>query len=152
MKNFYRQLFTGKAALLVAVATTLLGCSRTPDGPPRVAIEGQVTFRGKPLEKGSILFIPVGDTTGPKAGAVIESGEYRLSSDRGPVVGRLRVEIRGEKEFGYDITEPTESVRHIGEPMPAETIPLEFNERSTIEIETRTSGENAFDFHLPMRP
>lgn len=147
-----RRCWVVRAALLTVLATTLSGCSRTDEGPPRVAVDGQVTFRGRPVEKGSILFVPMGETQGPKTGAVIEGGRYRLSKDRGPVIGKLRVEIRAEQKLGYDITEPTESVKHIGEPMPRSEIPPEFNDKSTLVVETTPDGDNSFDFHLPAKP
>jgi len=138
-----------RGAPLALLALLLAGCIGSDGGPPRVAVNGEVTFRGKPVQKGSILFIPTGETRGPQAGAVIENGQYQLSSDRGPVVGKLRVEIRAERKLGYDITEPSESVRHIGEPMPKGEIPPEYNDQSTLVIETTPDGDNLFNFHLP---
>ncbi|MDA1052090.1 MAG: hypothetical protein O3C40_16620 [Planctomycetota bacterium] len=140
-----------RAGLLTMLAT-LPGCNGSDEGPPRVAVDGQVTFRGQAVEKGSIVFIPTGETQGPKTGTVIEAGRYRLAKDRGPVIGKLRVEVRAEQELDYDITEPTETVKHIGEPMPRSEIPPEFNDRSTLFIETTPDGDNSFDFHLPAKP
>jgi hypothetical protein len=130
----------------------LAGCSGSSDGPARVAVDGQVTYRGEPVSKGSILFIPIEDTRGPRVGTAIEQGRYRIPRHRGPVVGLLRVEIRAERKLAYDITEPTESVKHIGEPLPSNDIPPEFNEASTLVIATRANGANTFHFHLPGRP
>ncbi|MBW3539812.1 MAG: hypothetical protein KY476_06040 [Planctomycetes bacterium] len=127
----------------------LLGCGGSDAGPPRVAVDGEVTFEGRPLEKGSILFIPAGESRGPRTGAVVEAGQYRLPRERGPIVGQLRVEIRAESKLDYDTTEPTESVRHIGEPRPPGVIPPEYNERSILAVETTAEGPNSFDFHLP---
>lgn len=132
----------------VLIAACLAGCGGT-DGPPRVPVEGAVTFQGQPIEKGSILFIPTNDTTGPSTGGTIESGRYELEHERGPVIGTLRVEIRADREFGYDITEPTESVKHIGEPFPENEIPTEYNDESVLTVTTTESGDNRFDFHLP---
>lgn len=140
------------AAVLAFLVALPPGCNGRDDGPPRVAVDGEVTFRGRPVEKGSILFVPMGETQGPKTGAVIEGGRYRLSNDRGPVIGKLRVEIRAEQKLDYDITEPTESVKHIGEPMPRSEIPPEFNDRSRLVVETTPDGDNSFDFHLPEEP
>ncbi|MBW3541662.1 MAG: hypothetical protein KY476_15445 [Planctomycetes bacterium] len=140
--------FIRRTAWCAVLATILPGCGGT-DGPERVAVDGEVTFGGRPVARGSILFIPIDDTRGPRAGAVVEDGRYRLPKDRGPVIGRLRVEIRAERELGYDITEPTESVKHIGEPLPQGEIPPRYNDRSTLVVETTADGENSFDFHLP---
>ena len=125
------------------------GCGGTGDGPPRVPIEGEVTFHGRPLVKGSILFIPTDGTTGPGTGTTIEAGRYELERERGPVIGKLRVEIRADRDFGYDITEPTETVKHIGEPMPRNEIPAQYNDESILTVTTTEAGDNTFDFHLP---
>lgn len=130
----------------------MAGCSGNSDGPARVAVDGQVTLRGEPVGKGSILFIPIEDTRGPRVGTAIEQGRFRIPRDRGPVIGRLRVEIRAERSLGYDITEPTESVMHIGEPLPPNDIPPEFNDASTLVITTTAKGSNSFQFHLKDTP
>ena len=136
------------ATWCAVLATMLPGCGGTDGRPERIAVDGEVTFGGRPVVRGSILFIPMDDTRGPKAGAIVEAGRYRLPRDRGPVIGRLRVEIRAERELDYDITEPTESVKHIGEPLPQDEIPPSYNDRSTLVVETTADGENSFDFHL----
>lgn len=143
----------GRLSRIVSLGSLLivsLACSGSPEGPTRVSVEGEVTFHGQPLEEGAILFIPTGDTRGPSTGATIEAGKYYLPADRGPVIGELRVEIQAEKEIGYDITEPTETVQHIGEPLPAGQIPPEYNDRSILFVNTSANGENSFDFHLPI--
>lgn len=132
------------AALLVCLA----GCGGAGNGPPRVHVEGEATFHGQPIESGSILFIPTDGTTGPSTGTAIESGRYELGHDRGPVIGTLRVEIRADRDFGYDITEPTETVKHIGEPMPENEIPAQYNDDSILTVKTTETGDNNFDFHL----
>lgn len=126
------------------------GCGGAPEGPQRVSVEGEVTFHGKPLEQGAILFIPTGDTRGPSAGATIKAGKYYLPHDRGPIIGELRVEIQADPEIGYDITEPTETVQHIGEPLPSGEIPPEYNNRSILLVKTSAEDDNKFDFHLPI--
>ncbi len=133
---------------VVLLAAGLAGCGGA-DGLPRVPVEGAVTFQGQPIEKGSILFIPADETSGPSTGAQIESGRYELEHERGPVIGTLRVEIRADRDFGYDITEPTETVKHIGEPFPENEIPAEYNDESILTVTTTESGDNRFDFHLP---
>ncbi|MDA1017636.1 MAG: hypothetical protein O3A00_24655, partial [Planctomycetota bacterium] len=71
--------------LAVLVLMCVMGCGGSE--PHRVPVEGRVTFRGQPIEKGSIVFIPTGDSKGPRAGTSIESGRYELEADRGPVIG-----------------------------------------------------------------
>lgn len=138
------------SVLSAVLVVCLAGCGGSGDGPARVPVEGEVTFHGQAIEKGSILFIPASGTTGPRTGATIESGRYALDHDRGPVIGTLRVEIRADRDFGYDITEPTETVRHIGEPFPENEIPAQYNDESVLTVTTTEAGDNRFDFHLPV--
>jgi len=135
--------------MLVVSSLATLGCGAHDDGPRRVAAEGEITFQGRPLERGAILFVPAGNTKGPRAGAIIEDGRYRVAQENGPVLGRLRVEIRSAPNYGYDATEPTESVKHIGEPLPRDDIPPQYNDRSKLVVETTAEGKNVFNFHLP---
>ena len=62
--------------LLLAVLAT--GCgSRLP------SVQGTVTYQGKPVTKGNILFVP--DAGGPTAEGVIGAdGRYTLTTDRQP--------------------------------------------------------------------
>lgn len=136
---------------LLVLLIVLLGCG-VPDGPPRVAVEGEVSLNGKPIENGSILFIPAEGTQGPQAGRKIQNGYYQLSRSEGPVIGMLRVEIRADQELAYDPTEPEESVLHIGESLPPNPVPPIYNERSTLLVETTAEGENRFDFRLRAGP
>ncbi len=67
----------------VVFSLMLVGCGSGDDLGKRYAVYGTVTYNGKPLEKGSILFYPV--TPDPKginngANGVIVNGEYTLSS------------------------------------------------------------------------
>src|SRR5690349_18217501 len=72
-----------------------VGCS---DG--RVEISGQVTMAGKPLERGTISFLPL-DGKGNSAGAKIEDGTYQ-SKDVLP--GKKRVEITAVGKTGKRIS------------------------------------------------
>jgi len=80
--------------LLLAFLTCTIGCGRS-DGPKMIAVTGQITLDGKPLDAGSISFLPV-DGNGVPSGAKISGGAYR--ADVPP--GEKRVEIRAPKVVG----------------------------------------------------
>lgn len=85
-------------AVCVAWAPLLLsGCSRD-NSPVRYAVAGNVTFAGKPVPAGSILFSPeLANEQGNVAGfATIKNGKYDTSDGgKGVVGGRQIVTISG---------------------------------------------------------
>jgi hypothetical protein len=71
--------------IVAALAILIAGCSH---GPPMGDVQGTVTVNGKPLEEGTIRFLPVnGDTQA--TGGSIRNGTFRIQV---PVV-KQRVEI-----------------------------------------------------------
>ena len=94
------------AAILVGVAA----CG--PDNGLNLAtVQGKVTYKGKPIKNGTVMFVPDESkgATGPQAiGTIKSDGTYILSSqdaDDGAVVGMHKVGI-----LGLD-PEPTEQGR-----------------------------------------
>ena len=77
-------------SLLVVFA---LGCGSADDGLPRVSVEGEVTYEGKPVDSGSVTFLPGKGTTGPSASGAVKQGHYSIPLERGPVVGSYRVTV-----------------------------------------------------------
>ena len=85
--------FVGLLVLSVAI-----GCGGGPAGPPRYDVSGSVTYDGKPLPVGHIMFQP--DTnkgnSGPATTIRIVDGEFNSqSSGTGVVAGEHRVYISG---------------------------------------------------------
>lgn len=73
---------------VLAMVAFLVGCNRTT-GPARYDVSGAVTFDGKPVPTGSIIFAP--DTSkgndGPGASAEIKDGVYRTRAGQGTIGG-----------------------------------------------------------------
>ena len=66
------------SVLGLACSLTLVGCGG--DGlPPRYAVSGTVTFKGQPLAKGEITFMP-DVPTGRGGSAVIKDGAFKLTT------------------------------------------------------------------------
>ncbi|WP_439629789.1 hypothetical protein [Gemmata sp.] len=78
------------AAVLAPLAT---GC----DGTGRRELSGTVTYDGKPLPSGTILFEP--DATkgndGPPGSATVTNGQYRTDPGKGVTGGPYRVRVQG---------------------------------------------------------
>ena len=79
-------------ALLALALAAVAGCG-DPDVLPTVPVHGTVTFKGKPLPKGKILFQP---EKGQPATGAIEDGKFVLSTYRhgdGAVAGTHKVAV-----------------------------------------------------------
>ena len=84
--------------------STFIGCGGSEnsyEGPQRAAVSGAVTFEGKPIEMGSIRFIPIDSTMRPVSG-LIGQGTYSIEEGKGPNLGEYRVEI-----LAMDVSEST---------------------------------------------
>ena len=122
----------------------LAGCG--PADSKRASVNGRVTFNGKPLADGAITFTPHAGNEGPPAGGTIHDGEYSIGYEKGPVIGKNRVEISAFRETGKTITigygpGATDMAERV------ETIPAKYNENSEL-IEDLKPGRNAIDFEL----
>ena len=137
---------TNTLVFLAAVLGFCAGCDS--DGPLRAAVRGTVSVDGKPLKKGSIVFVPVEGTKGPKAAGQIIDGSYELPEELGPVVGRVRVEIRAEQNLGFALDDPSQFTRYGGHRLPANPIPARYNERSQLVKRTVAGEVNRFDFAI----
>jgi hypothetical protein len=85
------------AAILVLLAA---GCGG-PSRPETVALSGRVTYQGKPVTCGEIMFYP--EQGRPAAGAIGPDGSYRLTtfvSGDGATPGRYRVTILAVRVTG----------------------------------------------------
>lgn len=69
-----------------------LGCGRSTN-LDKVIVEGVVSYDGKPVQNGEILFYPTGGTEGPVSGAPIVDGRYRAVAKGGVPVGQQVVKI-----------------------------------------------------------
>lgn len=127
--------------LVLALAA---GCRR--ESVERGAVRGEVSFAGKPVERGHVVFLPQGNQPGASASAEIVGGKYELPRETGPSVGSHRVEILATRSAGK---------REAGTPFPPGTlvevteqfIPPRFNHQSVLTAEI-ASGDNVVDFAL----
>jgi hypothetical protein len=131
------------AVSIVCVSVVLLGsgCGRTSRGNSTVS--GQVKLDGKPVEQGSILFLPMQGAKGREASGPIERGVYKLSA---VAVGQNRVEIRTMRKTGQKV--PMPYAKHgetVDEEVPA--VAERFNSASTLTFEVKP-GDNVADFEV----
>ncbi len=131
---------------LIAAVLTVIGCSK-PEGPQTMRVWGDVSYDGKPIERGTIDFVSTDGS--PPAQAPIEAGRYDLAAKEGPVAEKTyRVEIHALAKTGKTVPNlmpgggPTMDVL-------VETIPVKYNAQSTLKVTiSPEASKNQHDFKL----
>jgi hypothetical protein len=67
--------------LFALIVFLIVGCNRTPPGPPMATVKGKVTYDGKPVD-GTIQFKPDKETPAP---IEIKNGAYNGQAQIGPL-------------------------------------------------------------------
>ena len=125
--------------LLACILLFGLGCSQAPTGPAEFPVSGTVTFDGKPIEAGRILFRKIGD--GDRAyGSEIKGGAYSFTSE----AGKVKVEITASRI----IPGKFESPNGVPEPVGEMYIPKKYNSQTTLEADVKAEGDNTIPFEL----
>lgn len=102
---------------IVFVLAVAAGCDDGGPGYPCVTFSGEVTVAGRPLESGSMQFVPVEGDQGPTVGAVIENGQYHASNVPLGKVHVLFTAIKQGKQVGSVEDIPVfETIQLIPEP------------------------------------
>ncbi|HVJ68966.1 MAG TPA: hypothetical protein VM510_13340 [Caulifigura sp.] len=113
----------------------LTGCGGS--GLKLYPVKGKVSYNGKPLTTGSVMFTP--KAKGPAAyGAIGADGTYKLMTgeEEGAVAGPHTVMISAMKDNG------------VNSPM-SYLIPAKYgSESSGLEADVKDQGENTFDFAI----
>jgi hypothetical protein len=82
----------------ILITIWALGCMSDP-GPTRYRVSGEVTFDGKPVPHGEILFTPDSGkgNSGPQGIAIIQDGLYDTAGTRAPGIagGATVVQVAG---------------------------------------------------------
>jgi hypothetical protein len=128
------------AATLVVGA---LGCGGGSD-LPLAEVRGVVTYKGKPLESGDVVFSPQGGTPGPQATGKIESdGSYRMmtNDNYGAAIGTHKVTVASRAEQS--------EADYKSLKIPKLLTPTKYaNEQETPLTFDVKEGENRFDIDL----
>ena len=128
---------TRTVAVFFVTAGLIAGCGGTPEGD----VSGTVIYDGKPIEQGSISFIPA-DGNGPSAGGGIKDGKY--SASKVPV-GMAKIKITGAKVTSkkkmYD--DPSSDWVMTS----TEMLPTKYNDKTELLYDVRP-GSQQKDFDL----
>ncbi len=138
-----------QGALWFACCALFLFTAGCQKGPRRAAVSGQVLVDRVPLAEGSISFFPTDGTEGPEAGEAIRDGKYVIPVDRGVIVGKNKVVIRGFRKSGRLVPDIWDKGKMIDENEKA--LGPEYNDETTLIREIQ-DGKNTFDFDLKGLP
>lgn len=144
-------------ALIVGLALAGAGPSGcgAPNGVPVAKVRGTITYRGKPVAKASVSFIPETPGTIPALATTDENGSYALSTydtgDGAPVGPcRVAVSLTGPSpplpEHLAKAEAAAETLRMPGKPL----IPKKYfsAETSRLKADVVAGKDNVFDFNL----
>jgi hypothetical protein len=125
---------------IVAVFST--GCS----GTNQQSLSGNVTWQGKPIERGAINLFPL-SSDGITVGSEIKNGTFSIDQQYGPTPGKYRVEVlafrkTGKSEFDVDQNKQIE--------IEEQFLPRNFNQAS--KLETEIVGNKANILTLDLTP
>lgn len=131
------------------VAISLSGCGGEPT-PIMVPASGTVTLDGKPLDAGTIRFIPAPPFQGRAAYGTIEDGKFSIPGDRGLVSGNHRVEIESAVSWGFEVDDEEAYTRRSKEGWtpPPGAIPPKYNRQSTLTRLVDPGAPPVFKFEL----
>ena len=99
-------------------------------GPERVVVSGTVTYNGKPIADGAILFAPTSAV--PTVGGVIMDGKYKVDGLGGVPVGTHKVRFEAFRADPLAGKDP-QRVR-FGDTVRRQYLPGKFNTDSQMEM------------------
>jgi hypothetical protein len=120
--------------LIMGLTLPLVGCG---DGkPPKYSLSGTVTFEGKPVPEGSIMFQAADKRTAPDTAQIVD-GKYSLEL----MAGEKIVMVEASKFVGPE--DKTMGVR------PRDQyLPHRYNVETTLKMEVKPQDGNVYDLSL----
>lgn len=129
-----------RIAALLGLVLAVAGCSGSEDGPSLYRVSGEVTYDGKPIENGTILFRNTG-SDGRAYQGEIKNGKYDLKSE----AGSMRVEITGSRVIPGKFKEVNPGEK---DPVSEMYVPAKYNSKTTLEAKVEEKS-NEIPFNLP---
>ena len=126
-------------ALFVCLILGSLGCSSRTSAPDMHIVHGTVTFDGKPLETGRILFRQT-EGDGRAYSTEIVEGSYTLEVKEGPTLVTITASRLIPGKFDNSNGTP--------EQMGEMYIPAKYNRKTELNALVTPGGKNQFTFDL----
>ena len=125
-----------------------VGCGPRSD---RLAVNGEVTLDGAPLDQGAIRLTSTGSEKLFASGAVVRDGKFHVPQEKGLPPGTYRVEISSPDTAAPPVVYKSAPGEPTLPPTAPERIPPEYNSKSKQTIEVTTAGDNNFKFDILRR-
>lgn len=128
----------------------LAGC-KAPNPEGREDVTGKITLNGKPLENGYIIFQPDAAQSamqGDGGGGPVNAGEYHLTGQFGIKPGEYTVVLRQAIDYDAKTGEPATLETSLGDTVPCQMLPAEFNRASKIRFTVVKGKKNVFDYEI----
>lgn len=126
-------------ALAVCLLLGSVGCSSSTSGPDMHVVQGTVTFDGKPIETGRILFRQT-EGDGRAYSTEIVEGTYKLEVKEGPT----EVAITASRLIPGKFDNSNGTPEQMGEMY----IPAKYNQKTELNALVESGSENQFSFDL----
>lgn len=130
---------TSLALFVCLVLGASLGCSPSTSAPDMQIVEGTVTFDGKPIETGRILFRQT-EGDGRAYSTEIVEGSYKLEVKQGP----SEVTITASRLIPGKFDNSNGTPEQMGEMY----IPARYNRKTELNALVTPDGKNQFAFDL----
>lgn len=124
-----------RLGIIVVLGVLLLQSCSGSGAVPTYPVTGSVTFGGKPIEKGSIVFDPA-DGQGTSAMGGIENGQFTAQVPA------------GEKILRISAVRTTDQKDQYGSLISESYVPAKYNLESEIKKTVKPNEENKFDLAL----
>jgi len=131
------------------------GCGERITRPPLGKVSGKVTYNGKPVTKGSVIFTPVqgkgGDTGQNAVGQLGSDGSYELTTfdtGDGAILGQHTVTVQADSKDINELNKirPDGTVPYI---LPKPAIPEKYTNATKSPLRfTVSAGSNTYDIQL----
>jgi hypothetical protein len=144
---------------LLMVACLAADCGCRPKGPQTAPVGGKVTYAGKPVTEGTILFWSTNGAT-VASGQLGPDGSYRLTTHpnlEGAALGSHRVTIRAVKTLKPDDlpNRPMDRelkglAKDLNPALLKWLVPKRYEDRQASPLTAEVKpGQNTIDFNLP---
>jgi hypothetical protein len=135
-------------ALIAISLTAFAGCRARSD---RLAVSGDVTLDGAPLDEGAIRLTSTGTGKLFASGAMIQKGKFHVPQEKGLPPGTYLVEISSPDTKAPLVVYKGAPGEPALPPTAPERIPAEYNSNSKQTVEVRVDGDNHFAFDIVRR-
>ncbi len=128
-----------RVALASAFLSLILISWGCDNGPKTYRVTGTVTWQGKPVEDGQIIFEAEDGQTHPAAGKFQPGGKYELRI----AAGQKRVKVHAQRSKGFSKVMNQETFEAY--------IPVEYDAKSNLKFEVQPNDDNVYDLNLPLK-